>query len=313
MKFPESTLSMERWPFAPRGGGSNVAPLRVLIAWLPLIMLPALVVPLLSRIQPWAFMWAMAGAIFFGCKWLTWLQGRGVAPLGWKDVAYLFGWPGLDAKTFIGAAEHMGRPELLSWSAALLKTLFGAALVWAATSVVPAANPLVKGWIGMAGIIFLLHFGLFHLLALMWQQLGIDARPLMRAPVLATSLANFWGRRWNSAFNQLAHDSVFRPLHRRVGAPVAGMVAFLVSGLVHELVISVPARGGYGLPTLYFVAQGAGLLIERSRAGGKMGLRHGWRGWGFTLAVTAVPAFWLFPPPFVTRVIVPFLQVLHAN
>ena len=81
---------------------------------------------------------------------------------------------------------------------------------------------------------------------------------------------------------------------------------------IHELVISVPARGGYGLPTLYFLAQGAGVVVERSRPGRALGLRHGFRGWCFTFVIAAIPAFWLFHPPFVLRVIMPFLHAVHA-
>jgi hypothetical protein len=90
------------------------------------------------------------------------------------------------------------------------------------------------------------------------------------------------------------------------------MTVFLVSGLVHELVISVPARGGYGLPTVYFVAQGAGLLIERTDFARRHGVGQGWRGWLFTLIVTAAPAFWLFHPRFILNVVIPFLKTLGA-
>jgi hypothetical protein len=63
---------------------------------------------------------------------------------------------------------------------------------------------------------------------------------------------------------------------------------------------------------MYFAIQGLGLAIERSRSGKQLGLRQGWRGKLFMAAITAGPAFWLFHRSFVLRVIIPFMQAVHA-
>jgi alginate O-acetyltransferase complex protein AlgI len=131
-------------------------------------------------------------------------------------------------------------------------------------------------------------------------------------PIAATSVSDFWGRRWNTAFRDLAHQFAFRPLVRPWGATCALAASFIFSGLVHDLVISVPARGGYGWPTLYFLVQGAAAIVERSRIGIAMGLGSGWRGWLFAMLVLLVPAYGLFHPPFIHAVIVPFLQAIGA-
>ena len=124
----------------------------------------------------------------------------------------------------------------------------------------------------------------------------------MRWPVAATSLGDFWGRRWNTAFRDLTHRFLFRPLAARLG-PRAGLAAgFAFSGVVHDIVISVPAGGGYGGPTLYFALQGLGLLVERRM----------WRGRAFTAVVVVGPAWALFHPPFVLNVVVPFLAAIGA-
>jgi D-alanyl-lipoteichoic acid acyltransferase DltB (MBOAT superfamily) len=136
---------------------------------------------------------------------------------------------------------------------------------------------------------------------------------LMHAPLWATSLADFWGRRWNTAFHELVHRFAFRPLRRVAGAGGATLAVFFVSGLVHELVISVPARGGYGGPTIYFLISGLGVLAEHSRMGRRAGLGAGWRGRVFTLTVAAGPVPLLFHPPFVHHIILPLLHAIGAT
>jgi hypothetical protein len=78
--------------------------------------------------------------------------------------------------------------------------------------------------------------------------------------------------------------------------------------LVHDLIISLPARGGFGLPTLYFLLQGAGVLIEKS----PFGRRHlrGSAGRVFAIALAVLPLPLLFHAPFIIRVIVPFMRAI---
>jgi D-alanyl-lipoteichoic acid acyltransferase DltB (MBOAT superfamily) len=203
------------------------------------------------------------------------------------------------------------KPRLAEWLFALIKTLFGAALVWGVTRSL-ADFPLRAGWIGMIGIMFVLHFGLLHAVSLAWQAAGVNAPPLMQAPILSVSTGEFWGARWNTGFHQLVKEMLFAPLRTIFGARTAVMVVFLASGLIHELLITVPARGGYGLPTLYFLLQGTAVLCERTNFARSCGLGRGWRGRLFTIAMTAGPAFWLFPPPFVLNVMIPFLKTIHS-
>ena len=98
----------------------------------------------------------------------------------------------------------------------------------------------------------------------------------------------------------------------KLGPDTAGFFVFAVSGLIHDLVISLPARGGYGLPTLYFLLQGAGVTVERSRFGKRLRLGQGVRGWCFMMVFLTVPVFGLFHPWFVLRVILPFMRAIHA-
>jgi alginate O-acetyltransferase complex protein AlgI len=279
--------------------------------WLALILLPLLALGAKPFLAGWAFMWAMAFAIFLGCKWLTLgiAAGRAARISPFRAVAYLFAWPGMDATRFLSPdlAPTVRRLTLFKKAAfGTGRVVIGAILLFAISRRV--TNPVIAGWIGMVGMLLILHFGLFALLSAGWRALRIDAAPIMDAPLRSTSVAEFWGRRWNGAFNDLAFGLVFRPMARRTGVIGATFLAFGVSGLIHELVISLPAGAGYGLPTGYFLLQGLAVVVQRKSAA----LRGAIPGWLFTMILVAAPAYWLFHPPFVRRVVVPFMQAIGA-
>lgn len=283
------------------------------IGWLPVVVLPLSVSAIYNVVQPWVLMWILAISIYLGLKWLTWWKARNLVPHApWRSAAYLLAWPGMDAQSFLDENKRVVPPELQNWSWAVVETGLGVILLWAVVRALPVRQPLLRGWAGMLGLIFLLHFGIFQIAALVWQSFGVDAAPIMSAPLRSVSLSEFWGKRWNLGFRQLAYDLVFGPLHKSLGAGAASFLVFVVSGLIHDLVISVPARGGYGLPTAYFVLQGLGVTIERSRFGRRLGLRQGISGALFMALFTAGPVFWLFHPPFVLHVIIPFMKAIHA-
>jgi len=281
------------------------------IGWAPLLILPSLTIIFSLRLPPWKFMWLLALAIFAGLKWATWWKARIAAPQQtWRSIAYLVAWPGMDAETFLDSSHRAERPPSSAWLWASAKTIVGVLLLWLIARRV--THPLAQGWIGLLGLVLLLHFGSFHLLALLWQSRSVVARPIMAKPILSKTLSEFWGKRWNLGFRQLAHDLIFRPLHKQIGIGGASLLVFIVSGFIHDLVISLPARGGYGLPTGYFLLQGFGVSLERSGIGRRLGLQHGFLGWLCMLVFTVGPAFWLFHPAFVSRVILPFMKAIGA-
>jgi Membrane bound O-acyl transferase family len=283
------------------------------VGWLPLALLPAIPVVFRNALSPWVFMWSLAFAIYFSLKWLTWFEARSkIAHPTWRSVAYLLAWPGMDAASFLDLKPAATKPLFRRLVWAVIKTGSGATLLWVVARTIPATQPLLRGWVGMFGLILLLHFGTFDIIAFIWQRVGINAQPIMSTPLRSTSLAEFWGKRWNLGFRQLAHEWVFRPLYPHVGVGAAGFLVFVLSGLIHDLVISLPARAGYGLPTAYFALQGVGVAFERSALGKRVGLGKGPEGWIFVVLVVAAPAYFLFHPWFVVRVILPFMQAIHA-
>jgi hypothetical protein len=210
------------------------------------------------------------------------------------------------------SASHIDPADGAEWSFAFTKCAAGFVMLFAVATRPPFENRFWLAWAGMAGIVLTLHFGVFHILSCGWRAAGVDARPLMNWPIAAQSLSEFWGRRWNMAFRDLTYRFLFRPLTARLGPRSALAVGFLASGLIHDAVISLPARGGYGGPTIYFVFQGLGLLVERSDVGRKLGLGAGLRGRLFTMMVLLGPVGLLFHRPFLDRIIVPFVQALGS-
>jgi predicted DCC family thiol-disulfide oxidoreductase YuxK len=312
--------AMYRWVARHRSCANGVcrtdAPAdRRVFTLLPLLVLPAVALLLRSVLASWAFMWTMAAALYAGCKWLTYrdARGHGITARRTHVLAYLTAWPGMDAAAFLLRTGDEPRPSRLEWTAAALKTGGGAACLWVVARAALPAHPMLAGWCAMVGIVFMLHFGAFHLLSLAWRRLGVNTMPVMRNPLRSTSLADLWGRRWNTAFHELAVRFTFQPLRARVGASTAALLVFLVSGAIHELVISLPAGAGYGLPTGYFLVQGIGIAGEHSMPGRRLGLGRGWRGRLFTVLVAAGPAYWLFPPPFVHRVVLPMLGAIGVR
>jgi hypothetical protein len=260
----------------------------------------------------WVFMWAVAVALYAGCKWLTYREAlarrsREAAKAGRRrTVGYLLFWPGMDAPAFLYGTDRVPVPRPTEWTAAALKTLLGVALIWVAARLAQPVSVLLAGWVGMTGLMFVLHFGTFHLLSLGWRTFGVDARPVMRNPLRSTSLAEFWGRRWNTAFHELATRFTFPRCGRwsaRWAAPRCWRFWRRDWSTAGDLV-----RGRHGL-TGYF--SGAEPPWASAR-GSPVGLGRGWRGRLFTVAVAAGPAFWLFPPVFVRHVILPMLGAIGA-
>jgi len=246
-------------------------------------------------------MLVLIGGLFFAMKALVCVESRTregmrLSPLRWAAFATL--WPGM--RPAVVAHLQMRR----SGAAALMKTGLAyvglgtglfllALLVWRLTASTVLATVLL-----LPALSLFLHFGVFGVLAGLWRAAGADVGPLFRAPWSAKSLGEFWSRRWNLAFSEMTSLAVYRPIAARRGRRAALAAAFLFSGLLHEVAISLPVRAGYGRPLLYFAIHGALTQVERER---------GPFGRALTLLVVVLPLPLLFHPPFLQGVIWPLL------
>jgi hypothetical protein len=274
-----------------------IAPIVALVAW--------------TFVSPrWLAAIGIALTLFFALKLAT-LRGHWRAAPLHRLFSYVTLWPGMNAETFLRRAlPPPPHPPIEELVFALGKFGFGLAM---AAWVTVHAFTWPVWWVGSVGILSIIvvaHFGLFHVLSWMWRRAGIVAPPLMRAPIAACSLAEFWGVRWNTAFTTLARRFILRPLARTAGVRGAGLLVFLASGVVHDIAISLPAGGGWGWPTLYFLFQAVGFAVEKTAAGRRCGFGAGIRGWLWTFLFTVVPLPLLFHAPLLERVVVPLFRFL---
>jgi hypothetical protein len=264
----------------------------------------------------WQWMWLLSVTVFAGLKLLTICRlnarERHALPAA-RLMGYLLLWPGMRPQPFFRGAEVLGLPVTPLLARGGLNALLGIAVLWLIPATWLAALPAwARGWIGLVGIALVLHFGFFHLLAAAWRRCGIPVEPLFLQPTHAASVSEFWGRRWNRAFSDFSRDLILKPLSRRMNVRAAGFAVFVFSGLVHDLVISVPAGGGFGLPTLYFLLQGVLALCEGTRPVREFFRRRPVLGHIWTWVAILGPAPLLFHAPFSQHIVLPFLAALGA-
>ncbi|SPT15878.1 unnamed protein product [Triticum aestivum] len=132
--------------------------------------------------------------------------------------------------------------------------------------------------------------------------LGMEMEPQFDRPYLASSLRDFWGRRWNLMVSAILRPSVYDPVRARAGSPAGVLATFLVSGLMHEgMVYYLSLRRPDGGMTAFFLLHGACCVAE-----GWCARRWAARGWPsppravatvIVVVFVAGTAFWLFFPP----------------
>lgn len=115
----------------------------------------------------------------------------------------------------------------------------------------------------LVSLSLILHFGLLPTNTFMLQLLKWPDYPVFRKPFKSKSLSEFWGSRWNIAFSEMTATAIFKPTARKLGAATASFVAFMVSGLLHEVAISLSVMKGFGLPMLYFLIHGILMTVEK--------------------------------------------------
>ncbi|MFN8658089.1 MAG: MBOAT family protein [Candidatus Obscuribacterales bacterium] len=167
----------------------------------------------------------------------------------------------------------------------------------------------IVGWLGLAALLTTIHFGYAQLLSTSLRLLGFDVEPLFDEPLISASGHDFWSRRWNLAFVQMNQLLLMPLLRGRMPVGMALLVAFVVSGLLHEIGISYAAGAGWGGPLLYFALQGIWFLSEHHLRYHKL---HPALLRAAAWIVILLPLPLIFTDAFRAAFIVPLFAWLHA-
>lgn len=159
-------------------------------------------------------------------------------------ILFLFLWPSTNPINLISRTKTGKRTGILSLAIGMMRiTLGGLGLL---LSTISTSTEIIYLCL-ITAFLFLL-MGFSEALVGIWRLNGFDAGHAFRAPILSTSLIEFWGKRWNMAVHEFLKREIYLPFVKITSPAMSTILAFLFSGILHELFLSIPARERYGLP-----------------------------------------------------------------
>ena len=270
------------------------------------------------ELPAWVLMAVLMGVCWYTAKALV-LAAAGVTAIRemgpQRVIGFVLAWPGLDLHPFlVENTARPPRPDQQSIAVARRWTVWGVINLAAGAGVLAVAgawassgSPVLLATLFLCGLSLAIHYGLFQLIAGAWKARGFSVQKQWDNSLAAANLREFWNRRWNLAFHDFAREQIYGPVRSRLGVATATVMTFAFSGLIHELAISGTARGGYGLPTIYFLLQAAGLWVDRR-------FLRSWSTWlrrTWAAIVVIAPVGLLFHWPFIERVLLPMFTALR--
>ncbi len=144
------------------------------------------------------FLYVMTGSI------LMTEPRKSIRSMGvWRIAAYMSIWPGMDPAGFsqprVAPTESGNRfvHGLLFYLSRIGDGVIGLVLLS------PSLSDPVLGWIGIASLLLVIHFGISEILSSLANLLGFRIGPLFDQPLKSKSLGEFWTVRWNRPFVEM--------------------------------------------------------------------------------------------------------------
>ncbi len=102
-----------------------------------------------------------------------------------------------------------------------------------------------------------------HVVTSLCLLAGMHLETLHDRPILARSVGEFWGKRWNRPTSVWLQEHAFRPVTARAGARVGLMATFALSGLVHVIPIWIASSLANAVTMgSFFIVQGGAVLVD---------------------------------------------------
>lgn len=222
------------------------------------------------------------------------------------EILYRFFWPGMTLTPFQQKKEPQEEDGYL-FVQGYLSALGGVSLFFLLAFFAELLGDSTLGFLGLIPFFLVLHFGYALLLPAALRLLSLPAPLLFDSPLRSLSLHEFWSVRWNRPFVEMNRVIFYEPAARFVGRRTALVLTFLASGLLHELGISYPAGGGWGLPTIYFLLHAALVSFEGPRGTRANAWPKTFR-FVWVMSCLLIPLPLLFPAPFRSALIIPLFR-----
>jgi len=179
-----------------------------------------------------------------------------------KLLPFLFTTPLLSARAYAQTRFHKA-PLLLTIFKFLLSLFFLFCVIFVAKNFLQPLN--YAKMILICPMIYLFTEVLGSLGQLLFYPASRGIPPIHRHPLQASSLGDFWGRRWNFWVRDWLVD-ISKSSRKNLAKKL--LLTFFVSGIFHELLANFPhflysRELTFGNMTLYFIVQALGLWIEK--------------------------------------------------
>lgn len=231
----------------------------------PLVWI-AVIVALYDVLPPWVRLFAATAALLWSIKVgaVLVLHARSISydlsPV--ETLLFWTVWPTVRPDRFSDASGDR-LPDSTTFVTGYVFLLAGVLLAVATAVAATVLGVELASWLFVLAVLLVVHQGVARLLPFFLRWAGYPVPGLFDDPLASRSIGEFWSRRWNLPFVYMNRLFVTRPFGDRIGPGWAALLAFLVSGVLHELAISYAAGGGWGLPMLYFVVQATLYSAER--------------------------------------------------